>query len=88
MALWSLFVDVEGYRFSSQARGDTPREAVSEFFTSGSVERHSKNALSFGIGDIVLLVPMTPLVNMHLCQAGRDGKYVSIIMALTVEGEV
>ena len=34
--------------------------------------------------DIVALMPMEGLVNMYLCQLGREGEYVSVVMARTV----
>ncbi len=34
--------------------------------------------------DVILLIPMDGLSNMYLCQIGRDGKYVSVVMVRTV----
>jgi hypothetical protein len=85
MALWSLFVELEGACYSSQMRGDTPAEAISSFLGGGSIEGFTDNKFSFTPEDIVLFIPMDGLVNMHLCQVGRRGEYASITMALTVE---
>jgi hypothetical protein len=88
MALWSLFVDVDGRHYSSQVRGDTAMDGIEKFLDSGSIQRFTKNRLSFTPEDIVLFVPMDGMVNMHLCQIGRHGEYASITMALTVEVEI
>ncbi|MGH8453632.1 MAG: hypothetical protein ACRESW_03690 [Nevskiales bacterium] len=85
MALWSLFVEVGGKRFSSQVRAASPKAAVSSFLRRGTLAHFSESAASFTAKDIVLFTPMEGLVNMHLCQLGRSGKYVSITLARTVE---
>ena len=89
VALWSLFVEVGDLRYSTQVTADEPRSAVDELLRShgfrDKLAGMSKDGWpsSFTSDDVVLLMPMDGLVNMHLCQLGREGKYVSVVMART-----
>ena len=90
MALWSLFVEVGDTRYSTQVTADDPRSAMRRLMTSGGLKqvlaRLGKEGWPprFSARDIVLLIPMDGLVNMYLCQFGRSGKYVSVVLARTV----
>jgi len=90
MALWSMFVEIEGVRYSTQVTASDARGAIRVFLkTSGLKECIGKLSskgwpASLSMKDIVLFLPMEGLVNMHLCQVGREGKYVSVVMARTV----
>lgn len=90
MALWSLFVTVGKENYSTQVVADSPREVIRRFLRTVSLKetlrqlRSSGWPVQFSLSDVILLVPMDGLVNMYLCQIGREGKYVSVIMARTV----
>jgi len=89
MALYSMFVSCTGVGdFSTQIRADTPRDALREFLRGTSLReflaKQKDWPKKFSEKDIVLFIPMDGLINMYLCQFGRDGKYVSVKLALTV----
>ena len=89
MALWSLFVEVGDERYNTQVTAESPRSAVEALLASrgfGDVLANlSKKGWpsSFASEDIILLMPMDGLINMHLCQLGKAGNYVSLVMART-----
>lgn len=92
MALWSLFVEVGSrLRYSTQITAPTPRAAIRRFLTGRGLITHDLARLSragwpasFSMRDVSLLMPMEGLTNMYLCQIGRNGKYVSVVMVRTV----
>jgi len=89
MPLYSLFVNCEGVgHFSTQASADTPKGAVGRFLEMPALRQFLGRAdgwpLDLSSADIVLFIPMEDLVNMHLCQLGRQGKYVQITIVRTV----
>jgi len=90
MALWSLFVEVGGERYSTQVAAPTPRAAIKRFLTTPGLKqvlaRLSKDGwpASFSMRDNLTLIRMDGLINMHLCQLVREGKYVSVVMVRTV----
>jgi hypothetical protein len=90
VALWSLFVDAGGERYTTQITADNPKLAVQRLLASSGLADMLKRRTSdgwpgsFTAEDIHLLIPMEGLVNVHLCQLGREGKYVSVVMAETV----
>jgi hypothetical protein len=90
VALWSMFVEVGAERYSTQFTASDPRGAITELLaSSGFLEMASKirngagRPLQFTAADILYIVPMEGLTNMHLCQLGREGKYASVVMART-----
>ena len=91
MALWSLFIEVDTKSYSTQLQAATPREAVASYLSGESLSEFLRSEhlgewpSRLSATDIVLFVPMEGLTNMYLCQLGRDGKYVSIILVCTVE---
>ena len=90
MALWSLFVTVGDEKYSTQVVADSPRGAIRRFLHTGGLKETLSRLGStgwpakFSVKDVVLFIPMDGLVNMYLCQLGREGKYVSVVMARTV----
>ncbi len=99
MALYSLFIECRGVgSFGTQARANTPRDAVCKFLKTAALyeflavegkrlQKKLSQAETYGKfsdEDILLCIPMDGLVNMHLCQLGRNGEYVTIITALTM----
>jgi hypothetical protein len=89
VALWSLFVEVGEQRYSAQVIADDPKGAVAAFLRSGGLRDTLANLSKggwpreFTIDNVIYLVPMEGLINMHLCQLGVGGKYVSVVMART-----
>ena len=93
MALFSLFIEFEGCgSFSTQMRGDNAQVAVRMLLESNAIQEWLKDLPNwpqrFIEKDIFLFIPMTNLTNMYLCQLGRDGKYVSIVIARTVSRQI
>ncbi len=90
MGLWSLFVEVASKHFLTQVQAPSPEAAVGEFLRGAALRDWLKGVeyadwpRSFTAEDVFLLIPMEGLVNMYLCQLGREGCYVSITLALTV----
>jgi hypothetical protein len=100
MALCSLFVNCEGVgSFGTQIVADAPRNAVRDYLLQNGLyeflavrgkqlPKKLDKAISanekFSEKDIFVFTPMDGLVNMDLCQLGRDGKYITIIVAETV----
>ena len=90
MALWSLFVSVDGNLYSTQHAAPSPRKAIHRLLHDDGLAQFIKSSkdeawpTQFSPRDIVLLAPMNPLVNMYVCQFGRAGKYVSVVLARTV----
>jgi hypothetical protein len=90
MALWTMFVEVEDVRYSTQVTATDARGAVRKLLGTDGVKKAigRVNAgnwpASFSMRDVLVLLPMDGLVNMYLCQLGRKGKYVSVVMARTV----
>jgi len=90
MALWSLFIEVDSKHYSTQVNAASPKAAISTFLRGKSLRSFMSGSefdgwpKSFTSKDIVLFVPMEGLVNMHLCQLGRKGRYLSITLARTV----
>jgi hypothetical protein len=89
MALYSLFVACEGVgHFSTQARADTPPNAIRAFLRGSALREFLAKAQGwpgdFSEKDIFVFIPMDGLTNMYLCQLGRAGKYISITLARTV----
>ena len=88
MALWSLFVTVEGASFTSQLRAGSAAKAVGKFLEGRSlyqfIGRRKGWPRRFTAQDVFCLIPMDGLRNAQLCQLGRGGKYVSIVLVETV----
>jgi hypothetical protein len=90
MALWSLFVEVGRTRYSTQVTADDPKAAIRSFLASGGLKGTLKGLAgegwprSFAMKDVFAFLPMDGLINMYLCQLGRKGKYVSVVLARTV----
>ena len=82
MALYSLLVEHEGESFSTQVAGTSAEEALRRFFAQ-PIARAVSPVL--GPQDILYVTPMTDLVNLWTACAGREGRYVSITVARTVE---
>jgi hypothetical protein len=91
VALWSMFVEVGESRYSTQITAPDPSAAIAALLESGGLIQTlaglSKDGWPerFAADDIVLFIPMDGLVNMHLCQIGREGKYITVTFARTVE---
>ena len=89
MALWSLTVEIGEERFNAQLTASEPHGAIGELLASRGFRELAAKALAgarsaeFTIDDILYLIPMEGLVNMHLCQLRREGKYASVVMAPT-----
>jgi hypothetical protein len=90
MALWTMFVEVGEFRYSTQVTAADARGAIRKLLGTGGVKKAIANLYpdnwpnSYSMRDVVALLPMEGLVNMYLCQLGREGKYVSVVMARTV----
>lgn len=90
MALWSLFVTVGDENFSTQVVADSPRGAIRCLLQTGGLKETLSRLgatgwpAKFSVKDIFVLIAIEDLVNMYLCQLGREGKYVSVVMARTV----
>lgn len=82
MALYSMLVEHEGESFSTQVAGASAEEAVRCFFAHPVAKAVSP---VLGPQDILYVTPMTDLVNLWAACAGREGRYVSITVARTVE---
>lgn len=93
MALFSLFIEFEGQgSFSTQMRTNDAQAAVRMLLEGNAIQEWLKDVPTwpqrFTEKDIFLFIPMTDLTNMYLCQLGRGGKYVSIIIARTVSRQI
>lgn len=89
MALYSMFVECEGLdSFSTQMVADTPPSAVRRFLGTTILQKYLEQKegwpTDLSSDDIFMFMPMEGLTNMYLCQLGRSGKYVSIVLARTV----
>lgn len=89
MALYSAFVEAGSERYSTQIEAASAHEAFKVFCVSiyndtvsGLKASDAPNSLS--AADMIHVTKMDGLTNMWFCQAGRDGKYVSVTMARTV----
>lgn len=89
MALYSAFVQAGSEHFSTQVRSETARDAFNAFFdtiynktASGLTGAGAPKSLS--ASDILYVTRMDGLTNMWICQAGRNGKYVTVVLARTV----
>lgn len=84
-----MFVEVGAERYSTQFTAVDPPGAIAELLSSGGFRElaakssHRDAPVEFSVGDILYIVPMEGLINMHLCQLGRNGKYASVVMART-----
>ena len=93
MAQYSLHVELEGVSsFSTQMQAKNVPSVV-RLVLEGKAIADVLEALPtwpqcFTERDIFLLIPMTGLINMYLCQLGRDGKYVSITISRTVSRQI
>lgn len=88
MALYSAFVEAGGEHYSTQIKALSAHDAFKVFCeriyndtVSGLTAPDAPNSLS--ATDIIHVTKVDGLTNMWFCQAGRDGKYVSVIMART-----
>ena len=87
MALYSMFMELQGVdSFSTQVTANTPKNAVRKFLRWFVVKK-KQWPKRFSEKDILLLIPMTGLVNMHLCQLGRNGEYITLTIVLTAKSE-
>jgi hypothetical protein len=89
MALYSMFVDCDGLgSFSTQLSSPTPQSAVRKLLKGTAIyefcAKQKDWPKNFSDKDISLFIPMNCLVNMHLCQISRKGKYVSVTLVKTV----
>jgi hypothetical protein len=89
MALYSAFVQSGSENYSTQINAGSAQEAFNAFcdvvYNSTASALTSPDApTSLSASDIIYVTKMNGLTNMWLCQAGRDGKYVSVVMARTV----
>ena len=89
MALYSAFVQAGSEHYSTQIRAETATDAFEKFCdkiynqtASGLTSSHSPKSLE--ASDIIHVTRMDGLTNMWICQAGRNGKYVSVVLARTV----
>ena len=79
MALWSMFVQVGSSHFSTQVHAPSPESAVGELLRGSALRDWLKGSehvgwpTSFEAKDVFLFTPMEGLVNMYLCQLGREG---------------
>lgn len=92
MPLWSLIVKLEGNGgFSTQIAAPTPNRAVRVFLEGKSLADYLAKCAgegwpdAFCVDDVIALIPMDGLTNMHLCQVHRAGKYMDIILVQTAE---
>jgi hypothetical protein len=87
MALYSLVVESEGNSYSTQVAAESARMAVNEYFRNvyprSSAEAFGLTAPILSAQDILHIRPMDGLVNMWVCCAGREGKYVSVVCSRT-----
>ncbi len=89
MALWSLVIDAGGRRYSTQVEAAEPRDAVAVFLAGESLASFLRSEglidwpTDFGPRDVTLMMPMKGLFNMFICDLGRGGNYVSIILVRT-----
>ena len=90
MALWSLFVEVGSERYCSQVQAASAKAAMVKFLKGASLSQVLGGSKfkawpkSFSMKDVVLFIAMDGLINMYLCQLGREGNYVSVTLARTV----
>lgn len=92
MALWTMFVDAEGMRYSTQITADNARGAVRKLLGSGSVKRVIAREYadawpsSYSMQDVVQLDPVAGQRNTYLCALQRKGKGepVAIVIVRTV----
>ena len=88
MPLWSLVVSVEGAFFTTQLRARTVPRAIGTFLEGKAlyqfIGRRKGWPRRFTGRDVFVLLPMDGLRNAYLCQLGRNGKYVSIVLVNTV----
>ncbi len=88
MGLYSLVIEYDGKRYSTQVTATSADSALKRYFDvrypKSGREFFGKEAPVLSAKDIVLFTPMSPLTNMWACQAGQDGKYVSVICSRTV----
>ena len=88
MALYSLVIECDGKHYSTQVTAASAELALKHYFDvqypKSGARAFGKDAPVLSAKNIILITPMSPLVNMWLCQAGHDGKYVSVICSRTV----
>ena len=89
MALYSAFVEAGSENYCAQIEAASAHEAFRVFCVSiyndtvpGLTASDAPNHLT--AADIIHVTKMDGLTNMWFCQAGREGKYVSVTMARTV----
>jgi hypothetical protein len=92
MALYSLFIEAGGKTTATQIEAESVRSAFATFIDQrydAGVRRILGNGAPAGLSaaDICLFTAMDGLTNMWLGQAGREGKYISVMFALTVAVE-
>ena len=91
MPLWSLIMRLEGNGgFSTQVSAPTPNRAIRLFLEGQSLPQYLAKCgegwpKAFSVEDVVALIQMDGLSNMHLCQLHRAGKYMDIIAVKTAE---
>lgn len=91
MALWSLVthLDEPSIGFATQVQADSAQAALRKLLGGKSLRRFlERNAgaewpKAFRAKDVVMNTPMTGLVNTHLFQVGRQGKYLTITVVKT-----
>jgi hypothetical protein len=89
MALYSAFIEAGSASYSTQIISETARSAF-ELFLDQMYNEHVADLSGEDIpnqissSDIFCFIRMDGLTNMWLGQAGRDGKYVSAVLARTV----
>jgi hypothetical protein len=88
IGLYSLVIEHEGKSYSTQVEADSARAAVAAYFERiypvTAKEAFGPGAPALGAKDIIYVTPMQGLVHLWAVSAGRDGRYVSAVCALTV----